>query len=239
MTVVRWAAGVMLLVLAGCGGSDSETATPTVMPDVVGRQLDAALSDIKGAGIDDEVEVTGGGTFGVVNESNWQVCDQAPAAGAPVTAAPQLTVDRSCDDGSEEATTSLTEAEADEVLTSETSPELAALLGERDECSDTIMSFASTYRGRTVEFDGHIGALANHAETDSRYDILILPGDAPAVIGPQFQFRDVSMADLHLSGTDVPDSVRQGDNLRVTARVEEYERESCQLLLDPVSTAVR
>lgn len=64
-----------------------------------------ALSDIKRAGFEDKVEVIGGGTFGIVNESNWQVCDQLPAAGDAIKEAPRLTVDRSCDDGSSSDTT--------------------------------------------------------------------------------------------------------------------------------------
>ena len=68
------------------------------MPEVMGVTLDVALSDIERAGIEDEVEVLGGGVFGVVDDANWQVCDQSPAAGQAVTAAPRLTVDRSCGD---------------------------------------------------------------------------------------------------------------------------------------------
>jgi hypothetical protein len=50
-----------------------------------------------------------GGTFGVVADSNWQVCDKSPAAGQSLTAAPQLTVYRSCGDGATESTTAPTE----------------------------------------------------------------------------------------------------------------------------------
>lgn len=100
MKALRLAAGFTLILgLAGCGGTGQDTVTATVMPDVIGRQLDVALSDIKSAGFEDKVEVIGGGTFGVVNESNWQVCHQLPAAGQSLTAAPKLTVDRSCGDG--------------------------------------------------------------------------------------------------------------------------------------------
>ena len=67
------------------------------MPDVVGKRLDVALSDVERAGFSDEVEVLGGGFFGVVDESNWKVCEQSPAAGELVSA-PRLTVDRTCDD---------------------------------------------------------------------------------------------------------------------------------------------
>lgn len=66
------------------------------MPDVESQQLDLALSDIKRAGFEDEVEVVGGGTFGVIDESAWTVCTQEPAAGSTIDAQPRLTVDREC-----------------------------------------------------------------------------------------------------------------------------------------------
>jgi beta-lactam-binding protein with PASTA domain len=86
-----WA--VLAVALTACGGD-----TDVVMPDVTAKRLDVAISDIERVGVDDEVEVLGGGTFGVVDESNWTVCDQQPSAGGIVDAAPRLTVDRSCDD---------------------------------------------------------------------------------------------------------------------------------------------
>ena len=93
------------------------------MPDVVGKPLDVALSDIERGGIDDEVEVLGGGTFGVVDESNWMVCEQLPEAGQPATEVPRLTVDRSCPDAeSEVAETAPTEPE--EAETPPTEPEV-------------------------------------------------------------------------------------------------------------------
>lgn len=78
------AAFVLILALAGCS---SPTEAPA-MPDVVGLKLDIALSDIKRAGVRSEVEVLGGGVFGVVDESNWEVCEQLPQAGATVTDSP-------------------------------------------------------------------------------------------------------------------------------------------------------
>ncbi|WP_166391194.1 hypothetical protein [Nocardioides ochotonae] len=67
------------------------------MPDVVSARLDVALSDIERAGFEDEVEVIGGGMFGVVDESNWVVCEQEPSTSEEIGAKPRLTVDRSCD----------------------------------------------------------------------------------------------------------------------------------------------
>lgn len=49
---------VVGLGIAGCGSGSGDVADPAiVMPNVVGLQLDVALSDIERAGINDEVEV--------------------------------------------------------------------------------------------------------------------------------------------------------------------------------------
>ena len=97
---VTFAGLAVTLLLAGCSGGGVVT-----MPDVVGKNLDVALSDVERAGINDEVEVLGGGMFGVVDESNWTVCSQEPENGTDVSSAPRLTVDRTCDiDGATEPT---------------------------------------------------------------------------------------------------------------------------------------
>ena len=97
MRALRLVMGLALaLVLAGCGGAGEGTATKPVMPEVKGDRLDVALDNITRAGIDAEVKILGGGTFGVVKKSNWTVCDQLPAAGRVVDGAPRLTVERSC-----------------------------------------------------------------------------------------------------------------------------------------------
>lgn len=249
------AACTLLTVLAGCGGADDEAVAP-VMPDVVGRQLDVALSTVESAGFSEEVEVTGGGTFGIVDTSNWTVCEQSPAAGRPFGTAPNLTVDRSCGDDAESTTeppdttteateppdpTTSTTAKAQEVLTSANNTDLSALLSEPNDCSEKIQSFASTYAGRTIEFDGNVANLANHGDAETRFDILVSPGEfsTSSAIGPSFQFRDVNILDLNLTGPDAPDSVRQGDNLHFVAQIQGYEPTSCLFFLDPVSTAAR
>ena len=90
--VIRVSIGLMLgSLLAGCGSSGNGENAATPMPLVTGLQLDVALSDIEAAGFSNEVEIIGGGTFGVVDESNWTVCEQSPAAGQAL-ANPLLTV---------------------------------------------------------------------------------------------------------------------------------------------------
>lgn len=60
------------------------------------------------------------------------------------------------------------------------------------------------------------------------------------VTGPNFLFRDGNIVyDLELTGPDIPDYVREGQESRFTAEVVEYEENSPLFLLDPVSTEVR
>lgn len=101
---VGFLCGVLLIVvLALTGGDGSSRATTTTrpatvagiaVPNVVGLRLDVARDRIEGEGF--EVERSGGGLFGVVVESNWQVERQAPAAGTRLAhgATVELAVDR-------------------------------------------------------------------------------------------------------------------------------------------------
>lgn len=254
-------ATALVVITAGC---DSESAAP-VMPDVVGKQLDVALSDIKRAGLDDEPEILGGGMFGIVDESNWQVCEQIPAPGENTESKPRLTVDRECEadsgvtagSGSEgdspspnessvpEATAESAEPEDSTVeapLTTETNSDFAAIVALTDYCSPEIEAFAEKYAGKPLQFDGNIGAMMNHGSYKTRYDILVGYGDFDegAGPGPAFQLRDVNTVyDLHFVGDNTPDTIGVGDNIRLAATVERYESNSCLFLLDPVSTEFR
>jgi beta-lactam-binding protein with PASTA domain len=79
---------VLASMLCGCGGASSP------VPDVVGERLDVAKSQVKDAGYD--TEEIGGGTFGIVVESNWTVCETDPPAGQAGADKVKLVVDRSC-----------------------------------------------------------------------------------------------------------------------------------------------
>lgn len=244
------ALSLLTLSIAGCG-SDS----PGVMPDVQGKQLDAAKSTISDASIDDEVKVEGGGTFGVVNESNWQVCRQSPAPGAAVTGAPQLTVDRSCSPGPETSTpstptettpatqaTSATEPTADPVLTKSGNRDFAEFLNVGDGCDPPVGPFVEDHEGETIKFNGSISNLAPHGDAKTRYDILVAPGDdgPNTTRGPNLIFEDVGVLDLQIEGDDVPDTISEGDRFLFEAKLESYSGEGgCLVLLDPVSTVAR
>jgi beta-lactam-binding protein with PASTA domain len=76
------------IVVAGCGGRDAKA-----VPRVDGERLDVAKETLDDAGLG--YEVIGGGAFGVVVESHWQVCEQHPKAGRRARSV-ELVVARSC-----------------------------------------------------------------------------------------------------------------------------------------------
>lgn len=239
---------VFVFALAGCGAGKDVT-----MPDVTGKKLDVAYDKIENAGFKDKdkVKIEGGGTFGVVMEGNWTVCEQSPASGETVSGAPTLTIDRSCDDGSDEPTqtptpegtpTASATPELPAILTVKNNPEFAALLKLGDNCSGKVNRFATKYAGQTIRFDGSIQAMAPHGKYKTRFDILVGPGnfDPNKAIGPTFQFNDKNVVyDLHLTGKHIPDYVKVGQNYTFTAQLGDYDPNSCLYQLSPVETKVR
>ncbi|MCT9820562.1 PASTA domain-containing protein [Microbacterium sp. W1N] len=169
-------AGVMVLALSACGSGE-----PSAMPDVVGKQLDVAKSDIERAGFGGDVEVVGGGLFGVVNDSNWMVCEQEPAAGKDV-ANPRLVVDRECggDEPTDDATpsptpsesaptdtASVTDATVDDLLNRLNSADLGGIqIGERFRFTGELIG--SQYWMTTVTGDYAVNLSALAARTTFR-----------------------------------------------------------------------
>jgi hypothetical protein len=127
------------------------------------------------------------------------------------------------------------------VLTVQNNADFAAVSVLGDYCGAPFAAFAQKYAGRTIQFDGSISALNNHGTTKTRYDILVTFGDdGKGTKGPYFQFRDIYITyDLKLEGSNTPETVKIGDNLRVAATVDKYESSSCLFLLTPVSTQYR
>jgi len=178
-------------------------------------------------------------TIGALNERN------APPANLDVT--PIASASHSPVSGADKATPSAREEpdEADEsepaVITPGNSAEFAAILALTDYCASEIPAFAENYSGRTIVFDGNIGALNSHDGYATRYDILIGVGDfsETAQPGPFFQFRDVNLTnDLHVRG-DNPGSLGVGTNLGIIAEVGTYESSTCLFVIEPLATSFR
>jgi hypothetical protein len=77
-----------VLALAGCGSNE-----PKVVPDVRHERLDVAEERLDGLGLG--YEEVGGGAFGIVVRSEWEVCRQEPAPGRKASTV-RLIVDRYC-----------------------------------------------------------------------------------------------------------------------------------------------
>jgi hypothetical protein len=78
-----------VLALAGCGSNE-----PKVVPDVRHERLDVAEERLDGLGLG--YEEVGGGAFGIVVRSEWQVCQQEPPPGKKAGKV-RLIVDRYCE----------------------------------------------------------------------------------------------------------------------------------------------
>lgn len=194
-----------------------------MMPDVQDARLDLALSDIERAGFKGEVEVLGGGMFGVLDEKNWQVCAQSPAAGEPVTDPPRLEVDRSC--GSEaaeeprpDAESPAPEAESSDLEVSESASAIDAQAIEAkfrehlynnfiddigDMCDDAYTHWACFYQG----VDGTAGYLQVNLSTDGGWSASALENMANTAGRHWFNFigcdyRGLSVIVVTINGLD-------------------------------------
>lgn len=125
------------------------------------------------------------------------------------------------------------------VMTAENNDELAAML-KVDPCGGKDLEFAQAHEGETIAFDGSVTAMGPHGSYDTRYDILIGPGDKGpnTVDGPTFQLRDVNVFDLNFVGR-TPNRFGVGDKARFTANVAGFSRASCLFFLEPVKTRMR
>ena len=66
-------------LVSGCGNQ------PNVPNDLVGKQLDTAESELDAQGITYTETDASNSTFGIIEKSNWTVCQTKPAAGQSVS----------------------------------------------------------------------------------------------------------------------------------------------------------
>ena len=250
MRLLGLALAIILAVdVSGCGGHEAKA-----MPDVTGKRLDVAKKDIKSAGIDESVKVDGGGIFGVIDDSNWIVCSQSPAAGKPVSAKPEVKVDRSCEDDTAAASPSTTatqsaetpaatptESAVPDVITAENTPTFSRLLKVGDSCDGSIAKFAKQYQGDKIQFAGSVVNIAPHGSYKTRYDYLLGPGDKGpnTVLGPAFKYENVNYYDFNVTGKKQPDSLNVGDKFLFTATVDHFNAAQCLFFLTPDETRAR
>lgn len=156
---------------------------------------------------------------------------------ASSTSTPSETADTSTEEPEE---TRMESDDADEIITANNNDDFAAVLAAESECDRSIKTFAKENAGRTIEFNGSIADIANHASYDTRYDILIVPGDkgSQTTVGPYFKYEDVGFSDLNFTG-QVPNRFGTDDKLHLVADVDNYKQQQCVLFLQPVATEFR
>lgn len=130
---------------------------------------------------------------------------------------------------------------SDEVLTIDNCEELANVLSDKAYTRELYSNFASEYAGRTIEFDGRIDYISKHKDYNTRYDILVGAGDYDpnSGIGPAFQFKNVSAADLDLDTLFLEEKIQVGKNVRIIAKVGEFNSDNDLFFLDPISVTER
>lgn len=127
----------------------------------------------------------------------------------------------------------------DEILTIDNCEDLINVFSIVAGLDPAYKEFADKYRGRTIEFDGRIDAVANHSSYNSfngsthvseyEYDILLGNGDfdPDTGVGPTMKIESISSRKL---GYDVsktlPSFMSVGSNIHVRARVGSYDEET-------------
>lgn len=128
-----------------------------------------------------------------------------------------------------------------ESLTIDNCEDFASILDLRDYLDSRIKEFADNYKGKIIEFDGHISYIDNHGDYKTRYDLLIGEGDymEENLYGPIFKFEDVGVRDLGIEDLYLPSFVKAESNVYVIAKVVEYKEVSGLFILDPISVSPR
>lgn len=201
---------------------DNEQQSKTAEVDVnalTGRDAKQVVAELEGSGIKTIVHISGG-----TDDQTSTVSGAAPGSYTVESATKQ--------DDMVELTVKLN------VINAQNNPEFAALLSG-PETGDAVASFASAYSGRAIEFDGYTAAVQRHENYKTRFDYLILSGDAGSVSGgPNFHFSDVNYYDLHLSA-NAPETFGTGLNIHVIATVEGYSSATGLFELKPVTISMR
>jgi hypothetical protein len=131
-------------------------------------------------------------------------------------------------------------AQVDSVITIENNDDFAKLIETYDYA--TMSKFASTYKGKTIQFDGNIAHMMYHESYKTRYDVLMYGGDysTTSAVGPSFKFEDVNIvSDLKLTGKNIPEYIEAGQNFKFTAEVLYFDQNSGLFFLKPVKTEAR
>lgn len=261
-------ASICSITFVACGGSDhtGEAKTPSGSSVMKGRDYESVVEEFEGNGFtniklekiedlitgwltkDGEVdEVSVGGDFEYspdkwVNADTEVIIKYHTFPEEETEVAEEKSEEKTNQEGTTENNDQNSEEDVlDEILTIDNCEELTNMLSNKAEIDDSYSNFANKYRGRTIEFDGRIDYVVNHENYNTRYDILVSAGDYDAdhQIGPIFKFEDVAAYDLDLDTLFLEEKIQVGKNVRIVAKVVEFNSDTGLFFLDPVSVTER
>lgn len=131
------------------------------------------------------------------------------------------------------------EKETNQNLTIDNNSDFASLMNITDQTDvTTIKTFVNSHKGDIIEFDGCIVFMMKHENYNTRFDVCVAGGnfDAERVYGPLFAFEDVNYYDMNVSGSD---TVSQGMNFRITAKIVGFSDAGKYIILKPVALNAR
>ena len=259
---------VLAITLVGCGGNkhEGEAKTPSGSSIQKGREYQDVINDFEGKGFtniktevlddlvtgwlvkDGEVESVSVDGDGDYSPDVWYPND----VGVIITYHTFPKKDNSDTDSTNEGSSESVEQPIDEpseesnqktedeILTVENNEDLAMLFTNGEDV-DLCKEFVAKYTGRTIEFDGNIAYMTPHGDYKTRYDFLIYAGDYSEDSSngsPAMKFKDANVSDLHLTGDNIPEAIRMGDNLHIIATVDDLINDYL-IILNPISTEIR
>jgi hypothetical protein len=128
------------------------------------------------------------------------------------------------------------------VLTIENSSDLKKLLSKNGSDTDFWQSFYDKYQGRTLEFDGNISYMALTPGYKYTVDCLIEAGNfsETSSIGPPFRAPMVNVhTGFNLEESGERSTLFQGENIRIVARLVDYNPVGETFEIDIISTKLR
>lgn len=142
----------------------------------------------------------------------------------------------------DETPTPAPEEPADEILTIENNKDLAKLLADRSDDVPFWKIFFEKYRGRTLEFDGNIAFMVDSPGYKYTVDCLIEAGDynENSSFGPPFRAPLINIhTGFHVTNSEDRSTLFQGDNIRITAKLVDFNPRGETFEIDIVSTTLR
>ena len=125
------------------------------------------------------------------------------------------------------------------ILTVDNNADFASLMSIEDNTdTETFKAFVNSHKNATIKFDGCIVFLVPHGSYKTRFDVCMAGCDyhAERVYGPLFSFEDVNFSDMNVSGAD---TVAEGMNFTITARIDGFSDAGNTIILDPVELKAR